>query len=120
MAKGMSIPVGVDQSGGAKLEDDPQHLNTILNFALQPGDDDNPFQSLGLDERIIFAVNDPAAQGLARNSVEKILRKFNDRLRLDQSQGISFKQNGEGELECSFRYVNLDTGKVTDFTGTIG
>lgn len=120
MAKGMTVPVGVSQGGGAALEDDPQHLNTILNMALQPGDDDNPFQSLGLDERIIFAVNDSAAQGLARNSIEKILRKYNDRLQIDPTVPISFVKTAEGELECSFRYINLDTGKVTDFSGTIG
>lgn len=120
MSKGMAIPVGVDKSGGARLEDDPQHLNTILNLALQPGDDDNPFQSIGLDERIIFAVNDPAAQGLARNSIERILRKYTDRLQLDQSQPITFTKTDQGTLQCSFRYINLDTGKATDFTGTIG
>lgn len=120
MARGMLIPVGVDKSGGAALEDDPEHLNSILTLALQPGDDDNPFQSLGLDERIIMSVNDSAAQGLARNSIEKILRKFNDRLQVDPNQPITFNRTQEGELQCSFRYINLDTGKVTDFSGTIG
>jgi len=120
MAKGMKFPVGVDQSGGAALEDDPQHLDTILKLALQPGDDDNPFQSLGLDERIIFAVNDSNAQGLARNSVERILRKYTDRVRIDPTAPISFSRNAEGELECSFRYINLDTGRSQDFSTTIG
>lgn len=120
MAKGMAMPVGVNQSGGAALEDDPEHLNTILTLALRPGEDDNPFQSLGLDGRIIFAVNDSAAQGLARNAIEKVLRKFNDRLQIDPQAPISFSRTEEGELQCSFRYVNLDTGKVTDFSGTIG
>lgn len=116
----MRLPVGVDKSGGAALEDDPEHLNTILALALRPGDDDNPFQSLGLDAKIIMSVNDSAAQGLARNAIEKILRKFNDRLQLDPSGPITFNRTQEGELECSFRYVNLDTNKVTDFSGTIG
>lgn len=120
MARGMKLPVGVDQSGGAALEDDPQHLNAILTLALQPGDDDNPFQILGLDEQIIFSVNDAGAQGVARNAIEKILRKFNDRLQIDPTAPITFSRTAEGQLGCDFRYVNLDTGKVTDFSGTIG
>lgn len=120
MAKGFGMPVRADKSGGAALEDDPRHLATVLKLALSPGDDDNPFQSLGLDERIIFAVNDPAARGLAKNSIERILRKFSDRLTLDTSVPMQFSQSEEGKLEVSFRFIDLDTNTPTDFKTTIG
>lgn len=118
MAKGLSIPVGVDKSGGASLEDDPLHLATILQQALQLGDDDNPFQNLGIDPQIIFAVNDPAAQARAKNSIERILRKYADRVRLDTTVPMSFSREGE-LLKCEFQYINLDTGEAETFSGVI-
>lgn len=118
MAKGFSIPVGVDKSGGASLEDDPLHLSTILQSALSLGEDDNPFQNLGLDPQIIFAVNDPAAQARAKNSVERILRKYSDRVRLDTSVPMSFSKDGE-HLRCEFSYINLDTGERDTFSGVV-
>lgn len=120
MALGFGLPVGVSQSGGAKLEEDPQHLATILHLALQPGQDDNPFQELGLSEAIIFSINDSSAQALARNSIERILSKFADRLTLDRSVPITFGRTAEGQLEVSFRYIDLDTNKPEDFRTTIG
>lgn len=120
MGKGLSIPVGVNQGGGAQLEDDPQHLRTILRLALSPGEDDNPFQNLGLDERIIFSINDPETRGVARNIIQKILQKFNDRLALDPATPIEFSVIEEGRLDISFRYVNLDTNQPTDFNFEVG
>lgn len=119
MAKGMAVPVGVDQSGGARLEDDPTHLETILRLALSPGEDDNPFQNLGLDERIIFSVNDPAARGVARASIQAILRKYNDRVEIDPNFPLSFSVTEEGRLDVSFKYVNLDTNEVNDFRAVL-
>lgn len=119
MAKGMAMPVGVDQSGGAALEDDPNHLDTILRLALSPGDDDNPFQNIGLDERIIFSINDPAARGIARASIQAILRKYSDRVELDPNFPIQFSVTTEGQLDVSFRYINLDTNEVNDFRAVV-
>ncbi len=120
MGLGLAIPVGVNQGGGAQLEPDPQHLRTVLRLALSPGDDDNPFQNLGLDERIIFSINDPATRGVARNIIQKILQKFSDRLVLDPSSAVEFRQIKEGRLDISFRYVNLDTNEPTDFNFEVG
>lgn len=118
MAKGLRVPVGVDKSGGAALEDDPIHLATILQQALQVGEDDNPFQNLGLNGNIIFSVNDASAQALAKNSVERILRKYSDRVKIDPSNPIRFSRK-EGELICEFGYINLDTGEPDTFSGAI-
>lgn len=120
MAKGLTMPVGVDKSGGADLGQDNSHFDTILRLALSPGDDDNPFQNLGLDQRIIFALNDPAAQGLARQSIETIFRKYSSRAKLDTRNPITFSKNEEGVLEVKFGYVDLDTNEVKEFTSEIG
>ena len=115
MGQGLRIPIGVNRGGGANLEPDPQHLTTILRLALSEGNDDNPFQQLGISDTLIFALNDSSNRGLARNAVERILNKFSERLRLDQTVPVDVIQTGDGEVELSFRYVNLDTNKVSDF-----
>jgi len=120
MGKGLSVPVRVNQGGGAKLEEDPFHLSTVLRLALSAGDDDNPFQNLGIDQSILFAINDSGAQATARNIIKKILNKFSDRLKLDESRPVQFSQPNEGELEVSFRYINLDNNESTDFSTLIG
>jgi len=120
MGKGLAIPVGVNQGGGAKLEDDPVHLRTVLRSALSPGEDDNPFQNLGLDESIIFSIDDPAARGTARNIIQKILQKFSDRLVLDPRTPVEFSKIAEGRFDVSFTYINLDTNQATDFNVEIG
>lgn len=120
MPKGLSIPVMPNVSGGANIEEEPQHTNTILKLALSVGGDDNAFQVLGLSEEIIFRINDPAVRGLARRSVENIIRKFNDRIVRDPSMPINFSINEEGQLNVEFRYVDLSTNRVNDFNEVIG
>lgn len=120
MPKGLTVPVMPGQSGGAQIQEDPNHLDSILRLALAEGGDDNPFQRLGLDRSIIFRINDPSARGVAKRSVEAIVRKFSDRIALDPSQPVSFSRTKEGELLVSFRYVDLTTNEATDFSAVIG
>lgn len=120
MGKGLSVPVKTSPGGGAKLEDDPQHLSTVLRLALSIGEDDNPFQNLGMDKSSIFAINDASAKALAENNIRKILNKFSDRLKLDENKPITFDQNTEGELQVNFGFINFDTGESENFTTTIG
>jgi hypothetical protein len=120
MGKGFAIPVRVGKSGGVQKESGTQHLFEILKLALSGGEDDNPFQSLGIAEQLIFQINDSAAHGRARYAVQQIINKFSDRVALDPSTPISFEQTEEGELELSFRYIDLDTNEVNDFNEVIG
>lgn len=115
MGKGLITPVGVNQGGGAALEEDPLHLNTILRNALLGGGDDNPFQNLGLDLSIIFSVNNDSAKGVARSAVNKVLAKFRDRLRLVPNTQIEIRQVEGGQVELSFQYINLDNNQAQDF-----
>ena len=119
MGKGFKMPVGVNQGGGANLEEDPLHLNTVLRNALLGGEDDNPFQSLGIDLSIIFATNDDSSKGVARNAVQKVLSKFSDRLKLVPNTGIDIRQLEGGVLALSFKYINLDNNSVQDFQLTL-
>lgn len=120
MAKGLSQPVVASKSGGLLIEEDPEHLNSLLKAELSPGEDDNPFQALGINEAIIFALNDPSAHGVARSAVKKIIAKYADRVALDPSTPIEIRPNQEGESNLFFRYIDLQTNKINDFNEALG
>lgn len=120
MSSGLSFPVRASKSGGAAIDDDSRQLQKILELAFSPGEDDNPFQALGISESIVFQVNDPSARGILRSQARKILAKFSDRVAIDPSRPVSIQQNEEGKLVLSFRYINLETNEATDFLTTLG
>lgn len=119
MATGFKVPFGVNIDGGLTLESGSSELLGTLKLALAPGEDDNPFQQLGIDESMIFDINDPATQGLLRSQIRRILSKFADRIALDSSRPIEFTQTEDNMLSVAFRFVNLETNEVSDFTTTI-
>jgi hypothetical protein len=115
MATGLRVPVGVGQDGKAAVESDDDQLAKALRLALSPGDDDNAFQQLGIPESLVFSVNDAGTAGVIRQTVRKILAKFNDRLELQPGTIIQLLQKNEGELEVQFTYINTETNDVKDF-----
>jgi len=120
MGVGLKMPVGVTSAGGADLLDEPHELQKILTLALSEGGDDNPFQQLGLDSRIIFSQNDPSSAAVARSAITSVLNKYDDRLALDTSIPVQLKIEQNGELRAQFRYVNKDTNEVNDFNEVLG
>ena len=120
MPTGLKIPVGVDTSGGARVEtNEPKQLRKMLILALSDGGDDNPFQQLGLDKGLIFSIDNPSFRGRAQRALNDILAKFADRVELAPDEPIKFEESGtEGEVIMSFQYVDLLTDKVEDFRKT--
>lgn len=117
MPTGLSIPVGVNKSGGARVEtNESKQLRKMLILALSTGGDRNPFQQLGLDPKLIWSVNNVAFRGKAQRALNAILAKFSDRVELSPNQPIKFeKGDKEGEIVMSFEYVDKLTDKVEDF-----
>lgn len=117
MATGLKIPVGVNKSGGAAVETDPvRQKRKLLDLAFSLGDDDNPFQDLGLDRSLIFAVKDEAFEARAIVEVNRILAGFVDLIRISPDVPIEFERETEGEIELAFQYVDLEVDQVEDFT----
>ena len=119
MAEGFSVPVRVNQGGGVKTEVGTDQLDKIIRLAFSAGDDDNPFQDLGISESIIFQVNDPSTHGVLRSRVRAILQKFADRIQLEPSKGIQIRENAAGEVNLSFDYIDLETNELRDLTLTL-
>lgn len=116
--RGLSVPVGVSKSGGAKLNREEDHLNQTLMLAFSEGDDKNPFQNLGINSDVVFQVNDINAQAKIRRRVEQIARKFSSQIALDPVTPIIFEHTKEGELELTVKYIDLATNEQREFSNT--
>lgn len=119
MTTGLSIPMQVNKGGGAKIEPENTQLDKLVVLALQEGDDDNPFQDLGLSPSIIYRVNDDAAKFDAKDEIETVLKSFEGRLKIHDGVKIAEAENNpqteEGELHVSFEYINLDVNEAREF-----
>jgi len=117
MATGLKIPVGVNKSGGAAVETDlVKQKRKLLELAFSNGEDDNPFQDLGLDSSLIFAVKDEAFEARAIIEINRILGGFVELIRLAPDVPITFNREVEGETELGFQYVDLEVDRVEEFT----
>ena len=115
MPLGLKIPVGVDFRGRAAVEtNESKNTAKILSLAFQQGGDNNPFQQLGIDDRLIFGIKSAAFRGRAILAVRRILEKFPELVRVDDST-ISFDDSVEGEFTLSFKYIDLLTNKEEEF-----
>lgn len=120
MAKGLSVPCYVNNGGGAKIESEENQLNKLIILALQEGEDENPFQEIGLDPAIIYRINDETAKYDAKTNIETILKSFDGRLKLN-SDGVVISGEGnspqdeEGEMNVGFKFIDLDTNVESEF-----
>ena len=121
MPTGLRIPVGVDGKGRASVETD-QSKNTLKNLklAFSEGDDDNPFQDLGLKGAIIFSINNPAFRAKALRAIQQILDKYSELVELDESKPITFRQDEENEVIMEFTYIDLLTRETKPFSKKLG
>jgi len=119
MPTGLKVQVRTNTLGRAAVEKD-ESANTLKNLilAFSEGGDKNPFQDLGLDLRLIFSLKNPEFRGRANIAVRKIINKYSDLVALDESIPIEFDDSVEGEVNMSFRYIDLLTGKRSEFVQT--
>jgi len=121
MPRGLQIPLGVSRSGGAKIEDEARQLDKLVVLALLEGEDDNPFQNLGLSPSILYRDNSDASKFDAQTEITQKLESFKDRLKL-MSEGVIIEEilspenDNEYTTAVAFEYVNLDTDEIRSFS----
>jgi len=119
MPKGLKIPVGVDQRGRAAVEkNESKNTAKILTLAFSEGGDANPFQSLGLDDRLIYGIKTSAFRGKALQAVNTILAKYKELVRIIEGS-VEFDESKAGEVQLSFKYIDLLTDKEENFLATL-
>ncbi len=108
MASGLSVPVGRDSSGRAKMDHGAAQTLKIIELWSQPGESNNPFQEIGLGRGIIYA-NQEAAKArysaLQKNLFDRLSQQR--RAKLD---GIEYSTlRGSGQLQADLSYTDLET-----------
>jgi len=120
MQTGLSLPLRVNKGGGAKKDADGDQLHKLIILALQEGDDSNPFQDLGLDPKMVFRINDDASKFDIEEEILRVLKPLSGRMKiLDPGIVLNPVYEGgqpEAEMHVSFEYINLETGKSTEFS----
>lgn len=110
MAQGIEVPLRVRNGRLAKLSGD-DYIDQLVRVAFLGMDSDNPFQTLGLGEFMIFGVNDRMTEGEIRDRVVLIFESFKrDQLaRIDDPESdIIFRHEGEN-LYMDLVYINMET-----------
>ena len=112
MTVGLDLPLVVDELGKAKRISGSEQLAKLLAIALQSCSSENPFQDLGLDERIIFSIKAPNIRGRVRLNIVRIFQSF-ERNRRARLRTLDFESSGEN-LKCFVAYQDLETTKNED------
>lgn len=117
MAKGLKVPVGVDRRGRARIEtDESENTKKILKLAFSEGGDYNPFQTLGISNRLVFSIQNSAFRGKVLKAINQILSKFTELVALSENDPITFSEtDNEGEIMVSFFYIDLLTDSKKEF-----
>jgi len=116
MANGIKTPVKASKAGGAEILKGTKQKAKILRLALSEGDDNNPFQKLGIMPDALFQNEGPTAAADLRLEVERILKKFSDSIGIDPNFPVTIFKSETGELGVTFKWVDLETNDTTDFS----
>lgn len=114
MATGLSIPVRTNIAGGSQKVTSSEQTKKMLFLALSEGDDNNPFQDIGLRPSVIYQQPGPIANAEIRLEVERILKKFENKIVVSPTKPITVKQDGN-VLLVEFDYIDLEINQVQEF-----
>ena len=116
MATGLKLPVGVNKSGGAAIQQNSQaQLLKVFGIALSEGGDQNPFQNLGISSNLVFQIQSRDFNSKAEREIERVLQGFTDRLELAPDEPFVFSQEREGETILTVRLFDIEQNESVDF-----
>lgn len=121
MATGLALPVGVDTSGGARLVSGENDDRKVIVLSLGSGWSENAFQQdIALGQSMIFDISDNGVRARIKRRLQQIFRDFETQNRYKLlPETLEWVENGgDQQLELSFKYANLETDEVKDFTVT--
>lgn len=119
MATGLTLPVGVDAGGGARLVSGEENDRKIIILALGSGWNENAFQQdIALGQDMIFDLSDRTVRARIKRRLRQIFNEFQAQNRYRLLPGtIEWTEDSAGQtLELFFKYANLETDEVKDFT----
>ena len=117
MAIGLSIPVGVNASGGALLSGGDENDIKIIKAALGSGDNDNAFQQdITLGEEMIFGLSDPLIRSKINVRIREIFDKFYEEHRFKLLVNTIKWTDDAEESNLTFKYLSLETDEENTYS----
>ena len=117
-----STPGPAWASGGTPLLTGSDQSLKILFLALGSDETENAFEddrNLGYGH--VFDFSDRATQAVIRRRLEVIFGRFVELRRFSLvAESVEFRPGAEGELELSFRYIDLETDSTETFRRRFG
>jgi hypothetical protein len=118
MSRGLALPVGVNNAGGALLVEKDEQADKIIFTALSDNDNRNAFQqNLGLGGDMIFDIQSPALRAKILRRIINVFRTF-EQLEMFKIvvDSVEFKSDPDtGDLNLDFKYINLESDEVNTF-----
>jgi hypothetical protein len=112
MAKGIRLPLRT-KAGRLELLGGDEYIEQLIRVGLGSPDSDNPWNTSGLGEKMIFGINDDQTEGEVRGRVVEIFKSLKRDQLAELSTGagaMRFVQTTEGEMRLLLEYKNLENG----------
>jgi hypothetical protein len=117
MPRGLALPVRVAPWGGLLTVEGEDNDKKIIALALASDDNENAFQQdIGLGEAMVFDINDAQLRGRVMGKLRSIFRRFETQKRYRLLSETLRWAEGDGELTLTFKYHNLETDEIRDFS----
>lgn len=108
MAAGLSLPIRAI-NGRAAIESGEAQLKKIIMLAIADCDSGNPYQELGIDTLIVFALDDQQVKAFARRRIVDAFKRMEAEGRAQLDGDAPTFSSKDGELTCQIKYINLET-----------
>lgn len=118
MAKGLKIPVGVNNFGGSEVIEGDDQAIKIIKTALGSGYNENAYQQdVSLGESMIFGSNNNQLRADITRRLYKIFKEFEDDLLYKLARNtIKWSRDvSRQELILEFQFINLESDTPTVF-----
>src|SRR5262245_2061814 len=115
MATGLSLPLRAD-NGRAALSTGEEQLKKVIMLAIADCDSGNPYQDLGIDQAIVFSMNDDQTKAYAKRRIVDAFRRLEVEGRAQLIGAPTFTTLEGGSLECQIKYLNIETNEAQDIT----
>lgn len=114
MPTGLAMPVGVDESGGARLSSGDANDDKIIRLALGDDSNENAFQqNIGVGADMVFGSADELLQAQIMRRVFEVFKRFEAQKRYTLRRNtISWTvDSNTQELILQFKYVALESDR---------
>lgn len=120
MGKGIHTVCSASKRGGFRMATGSNHVSGLLQTALGSGDSSNPFQNLGLGERMVFDPLDMSTFAPVQDRIRDIFDDFRDNELAslqERPDNLEIVETGEAEAAILIFAVDLETG--TEFAAQV-